>query len=259
MTAPTTTPTPLDLTGVRKVPLGRLTRVELRKMADTRAGLWLLIAVVLITAAILVIFFATASTDDRTFMNFMGITATPQGFLLPVLGILLVTSEWTQRTALVTFTLSPQRGKVILAKTLAALALGLAAITVAVVLALLATLVGGAADPWQGLGADAFAKFVLLQVSTILQGLAFGLLFLNSAIAIVVFFILPTAFSIVSSLWGALATARPWIDLGTSQAPLYMGQDLANDQWAQLATGSALWIVLPFVVGLARVLRSEVK
>jgi hypothetical protein len=235
---------PLDLTGVRKVPLGRLTCVELRKMADTRAGLWL---------------FATAATDERTFMNFMGITATPQGFLLPVLGILLVTSEWTQRTALVTFTLCPHRGKVILAKTLAALALGLATITVAVVLALLATLVGGAADPWQGLGADAFAKFVLLQVSTILQGLAFGLLFLNSAVAIVVFFILPTAFSIVSSLWGALATAQPWIDLGTSQAPLFMGQNLSNEQWAQLATGSALWIVVPFVVGLVRVLRGEVK
>jgi ABC-type transport system involved in multi-copper enzyme maturation permease subunit len=259
MSATVTDPTTLDLTEARQISLAGLTRVELRKMADTRAGRWLLIAIGLITAAIIVIFFFTASTNDRTFLNFVGITATPQGFLLPVLGILLVTSEWNQRTALVTFTLTPHRGRVLAAKTLAALALGLAAIVVAVAVAALATLVGGAADPWQGLDAVGIGKFVLLQVSTILQGLAFGLLFLNSAVAIVTFFILPTAFSVVSSLWSALAKAQPWIDLGTSQAPLFMGENLTNEQWGQLATGSVLWIVLPFVVGVVRVLRSEVK
>ena len=38
------------------------------------------------------------------------------GILLPVLGILLVTSEWSQRTAMVTFTLEPSRSRVIAAK-----------------------------------------------------------------------------------------------------------------------------------------------
>ena len=37
-----------------------------------------------------------------------------------MLGILLVTSEWTQRTALVSFTLTPVRGRVLVAKVLAA-------------------------------------------------------------------------------------------------------------------------------------------
>ena len=69
----------------------------------------------------------------------MGVTATPQGFLLPVLGILLVTSEWTQRTALVSFTLMPVRGRVLVAKVLAALIAGLAAIVLAMAVAALAT------------------------------------------------------------------------------------------------------------------------
>lgn len=263
MTAPVTDqvadPTTIDLSGSRPVSLLRLTRVELRKMADTRAGMWLLIAIVLITAAIITIFFFAAPTEEHTFLGFIGITATPQGFLLPVLGILLVTSEWNQRTALVTFALEPHRGRVLLAKTIAALLLGIAAIVVAIAVAALATLVSDAPDPWKGVDAAALGKFVLLQVSAILQGLAFGLVFLNSAVAIVTYFVLPTAFSVVSSIWSALADVQPWIDLGTAQTPLFMNIDITGEQWAQLGTTSALWILLPFVLGTLRVLRSEIK
>src|SRR3954471_17553826 len=102
--------TTLDISSTPRVPLSRLVRVELRKLVDTRASRWLLITIGVITALIILIVFLTAKTSDRTFINFMGATATPQGFLLPVLGILLVTQEWTQRTALVSFTLVPARG-----------------------------------------------------------------------------------------------------------------------------------------------------
>ena len=250
---------PLDISNTSKVPMTRLIRVELRKMADTRAGIWLLAAIVLITAAINLIFYLTADTSDRTFLNFMGITATPQGFLLPVLGILLVTSEWTQRTALVSFTLTPVRIKLLIAKVVAALLFGLAAIVAALAIASLATLIGGADNAWQAIGIDDIGKFALLQATGILQGLAFGLLFLNSAAAIVTYFVLPTAFSILSSLWGAMADVAPWIDLGTSQTPLFMGANLTGEQWAQIAVGTALWVVLPFLVGVVRVLRAELK
>jgi ABC-2 type transport system permease protein len=259
MSAVTTEPITLDVSGTPRIPLSRLTRVELRKLADTRASRWLLIAIAVITAAIIVIFFIAADKSERTFINFMGVTATPQGFLLPVLGILLVTSEWSQRTALVTFTLMPVRGRVLAAKVIAALIAGAAAIVLAIAIAALATVVGGAPDAWANIGADDFGKFGLLQVSGVLQGLAFGLLFLNSAAAIVTFFVLPTAFSIVASLWGALHDAAPWIDLGTAQQPLFGGQNLSAEEWWQVVTATLIWVVLPFVVGLVRVLRAEVK
>ena len=259
MTAIPAAPAILDVSGTPGIPLSRLVRVELRKLADTRASRWLLIAIAAITAVIIAIFFLTADTSDRTFLNFMGATATPQGFLLPVLGILLVTSEWSQRTALVTFTLMPVRGRVLLAKVLAALIAGLAAILLAIAVAAVATLLGGAPDAWARIGADDFAKFGLLQVSGVLQGLAFGLLFLSSAAAIVTFFVLPTAFTIVANLWGALRDAAPWVDLGTAQQPLFSGTDLTGEQWLQVTTATLIWVVLPFVVGMVRVLRAEVK
>lgn len=249
----------LDVSGTPGVPLSRLTRVELRKIADTRASRWLLAAIALVTIAIIAIFFLTADQSDRTFTNFMGVTATPQGFLLPVLGILLVTSEWGQRTALVTFTLVPVRGRVLLAKVLAALITGVAAILLAMGVAALATLVGGADNAWAHIGLDDLGKYGILQVSGVLQGLAFGLLFLNTAAAIVTYFVLPTAFTIVASLWSALKDAAPWVDLGTSQQPLFNALHMSSDEWWQLASSTAIWVVLPFVVGVVRVLRAEVK
>jgi ABC-type transport system involved in multi-copper enzyme maturation permease subunit len=259
MTAATIEPTTLDLAGTPRIPLHRLVQVELRKLADTRSGKWLLITIALITAAIIAIFFATADEGDRTFLNFIGITATPQGFLLPVMGILLVTSEWTQRTALVSFTLMPVRGRVLAAKVLAALIAGLAAILLAIGIASLATVLGGSEDAWANIGLDDFGKFALLQGTGVLQGLAFGLLFLNSAAAIVTYFVVPIAFSIVAELWGPLQDAAPWLDLGTSQQPLFMGENLSGEQWAQLGTGTVIWVLVPFVLGLIRVLRAEVK
>lgn len=249
----------LDVSGTKPVPFSRLTSVELRKMSDTRAGMWLLISIVLITLAIVTLFFFLGDEQERTFINFVGITATPQGFLLPVLGILLVTSEWGQRTTLTTFALEPSRSRVIAAKVAAALILGFAAIVLAVTIAALATVVGGAEDGFSNIGVDDMGKFALLQVSGILQGLAFGLIFLNSAAAIVCYFVLPIAFTIVANIWGALRDVAPWVDLGTSQQPLFGAVDVTGEQWAQVATSSAIWILLPCLLGLVRVVRAEVK
>jgi hypothetical protein len=257
--APASPLTTLDIDSTPRTPFLRLVKVELRKMADTRAGFWLLLALVLITAGIIVIFLLAAPDDEHTFVNFMGVTATPQGFLLPVLGILLVTSEWGQRTTLTTFALEPHRARVIGAKVVAALVFGLAAIVVAIAIAALATLLSGSEDAWANIGLDDVGKYALLQVSGILQGLAFGLIFLNSAAAIVLYFVLPTAFSIVASLWGTLRDIAGWVDLGTAQTPLYQGTNLSGEEWQQLGTASLIWIVLPFALGLVRVMRAEVK
>ena len=255
----TTFPSTLDITGTEPIPLGRLVRVELRKMVDTRAGMWLIVAIAAITVVAVVIFGLAAPEHNRTFSNFMGFTGTPQGFLLPVLGILLVTQEWGQRTAMVTFTLEPHRGRVLAAKVCAALLVGLAAIVLAIAVAALAALVFGGPGRFEDVHAIDFPKFGILQVAGIVQGLAFGLLFLNSAAAIVTFFVLPTAFSILANVWSLLADKAAWIDFGTAQNPLFEPGNLTGTQWAQLAVTGTLWVLLPFAVGLWRVLRAEVK
>jgi len=255
----TTTFADLDLSGTTRPPTFRLVKVELRKMVDTRAGMWLMITIAAVTLIATTIFGFAGHDQDRTFYNFMQFAGAPQGFLLPVLGILLVTQEWSQRTGMVTFTLEPHRARVLAAKVYAALLVGLAAFVIAVAVASLATLVFGGADPWRELGAVDFAKFGILQVTGILQGLAFGLLFLNSAFAIVLYFVLPTVFSILFNTVPALEDSAPWIDFGTAQGPLSEVGNLSGKEWAQLAVTAALWVIIPFLAGLWRVLRAEVK
>jgi hypothetical protein len=176
-----------------------------------------------------------------------------------VLGILLITQEWSQRTGMVTFTLEPHRGKVLWTKVAAAVVLGLAAVAVSMAVATLVTVVGGDTGAWDGVTVGVLLQFVLLEVIGVVGGLVFGLLLLNSAAAIVLSFALPIAFSIVTSLWKAVKDAQPWIDPGTAQTPLQNGDHLHSDQWAHLAVSSLIWVVLPFVVGVWRVLRAEVK
>lgn len=261
----------LDVSGTRPVPFVRQVGVELRKMVDTRAGLWLMVTIAVMTALFVVLLFIfgdNGETDQRTFFNFLGTTSTPQGFLLPVMGILLVTSEWTQRTVLVTFTLTPRRGFVIAAKTVAALAIGLVAMAVAMAFAAIAAVVADAPGAFDGFGATDIATFGLVQALGVLQGLAFGLLFLNSAVAIVVFFVVPIVFNVLVNLISWLRDAAPWIDLNTAQTP-FIGLDTQTGQpvdaaitggaWAHLATAVGIWIVLPIAIGMWRILRSEAK
>ena len=245
---------------IQRVPFSRLVRVELRKSYDTRAGFWLLTAIGVITAAAVVIFFFVGKTQDLTFDNFTAASGIPQSILLPVLGILLVTSEWTQRTGLVTFTLEPNRWRIAAAKLVAAVVLGLVAVLLAYAVAALANLAGMGLRDGSGswaFGVEGFADITLLQLLGILGGLAYGMVLLNSAAAIVLSFALPTVFAIVFQ-WEKIASAAPWIDQSTAQSPL-TDRPVTAEEWKHLIVNTIIWIVLPLAVGVWRLLRSEVK
>jgi ABC-2 type transport system permease protein len=93
-------------------------------------------------------------------------------------------------------------------------------------------------------------------------GFAFGTLFLNTAAAIVVYFVysfvLPGLFQLGAQLIDWFADIQPWIDFAAAQNPLIEGS-ISGEQWAQLAVSGFIWLVLPLAVGLWRVLRAEVK
>ncbi len=116
-------------------------------MTDTKAGLWLLIVIGAVTVIINAAFLIWGP-DDLTFNDFLQFSGMPQGILLPVLAVLLVTQEWGQRTGLVTFSLVPHRGRVLVAKLAAAIVFVLAAFAVAVLIATLLTPISGASDGW---------------------------------------------------------------------------------------------------------------
>jgi ABC-type transport system involved in multi-copper enzyme maturation permease subunit len=256
MSATTVDPT-LDLTGSKPIPVTRLLAVELRKMIDTRAGKWLLGIIVLLTAVVLVIFYFNAT--ERSFINSIQAAATPQGVLLPVLGIMLITQEWGQRTGMVTFTLEPHRAKVLGVKVGAAIVFGLIAVAFSFALAALTTVIANDPHAWAGVDLTTIVQYILLQLLDIIGGLVFGLLFLNTAAAIVTSFALPIGFSIVTSLWHAAHKVQGWLDPGTAQAPLQNGDHLTSHEWRDLAINALIWVVLPFVIGMWRVLRAELK
>ena len=98
---------------------------------------------------------------------------------------------------------------------------------------------------------------VLVQVLNVLAGVAFGLLLLSSPLAIVLYFALPTAFTVLVSTVAALDWVRDWLDLTTTTGPMYLGE-LDGQGWLQVGTSTALWLVAPLVAGWVRVQRSEI-
>lgn len=256
-TTPTTSPTApaAALIGRPGVPFARTLQAEVRKMVDTRAGRWMVIAMAAMTVLILASFVLWGPGEDATFANLLQVSTLPLAILLPVIGIMAATAEWTQRTGLVTFTLEPRRGRVVLAKALGALALGLVVLAVAFAAAAVATLAGDGA--WD-LDAAAGGGLTLALLIYVLQGVAFGLLFLNTPVAIVLVLVLPTAWSIVTQVFSSLADVGAWLDLDQVTRPLFAGE-MAGQDWAQLGTAVGLWVLLPLAVGTWRVLTREVK
>ena len=123
--------------------LPRLAAVELRKSADTRAGFWLLVVIALLAAAVVVLQLVFGTDDEAHLAPLFRSTVEIMALILPVLGILLVTSEWSQRTGLTTFALVPQRERVIAAKVAGAAILTLAALAAGLVIAAIGNAVAG--------------------------------------------------------------------------------------------------------------------
>ena len=247
---------------VTAVPFSRLLRVELRKLVDTRAGFWLLASIGAITAVVVVVFLLAADPDQLTFINFVGATATPQSLLLPVLGILAVTAEWSQRTGLVTFTLEPNRARTAVAKLAAVVLIGVLAVVAALGVAALGNAAGmlfmDGAGTWN-MGPANVRDFFLLQLIGLVQGFAIGMLLMNTAAAIVLYYVLPIAWSVLFTMVAALEGVAPWLDLNTAIAPAFEQETFRGDDWLHIAVAGTIWVLIPFALGMVRLLRREVK
>jgi ABC-2 type transport system permease protein len=245
--------------GERKVPMLRLVAVELRKLADTRAGLWLLIVIGLASVATGAILLLAGPPEEQTFAGFFGFAQLPAGVLLPVLGILSMTGEWTQRTALTSFALVPQRGRVFAAKLIAAVVIAVLAAAATFAFAAAGNLVALAGDgdgSWT-IGWWLVLQCLALQVLFVLMGSAFGALLMNTPLSIVAFFALPMVWTILGETIRSLRTAASWLDINTTTTPLTEAA-LTGGQWARLGVSCAVWILVPLIAGAARVLKREV-
>ena len=237
--------------------LGRLVAVELRKMVNTRAGLWLQITMVALTAAVVIARRVFGEGGDHTFAGVLDVGLQPAAVLLPIIGILLVTSEWSQRTGMITFALVPVRSRVLGAKLIASIVLSLATLVMSVAVVAAGVLVAppGVNETWSD-AATLIGQSAVFLTTGMVVGVAFGAVLLASAPGIVALFALPIAWTAAASL-SFLAGAAPWLDTRLALAPLHH-EVLSATQWAHAGTALAVWMLLPLLIGIWRITRQEV-
>ncbi len=250
----------------RPIPLTRLVMVELRKMFTTRSGFWLLVSIAvlsLIATASVVVF---APDSDVTYESFARASGFPMSVILPMMAILAVTSEWSQRSGLTTFTLVPNRRRVIDAKAIATLLVGLGSVAIAFAAGAVGNVAGSAlagVDTVWNVSASMALQVTLGNLVGMAVGFALGVVLRNSPAAIVSYFVVSL---VMPGILGLLAQVRswfedlqPWIDWNETQVALFEGATNTVREWAMLGSTTMIWIVAPVVVGMLFLRRSEVR
>ena len=250
----------------RPIPTTRLVKVELRKMFNTRSGFWMLISIgvlsVIATGAV-IIFAPDSAVTYESFATAIGL---PMSVILPMIAILAVTSEWSQRSGLTTFTLVPSRGRVIGAKAIATLLVGLGSMAVAFAVGALGNVAGSAlagVDTVWDISLSMAPQMVLGDLVGMAIGFTLGVVLRNSAAAIVgyfvVSFVMPGILVLLAQVRSWFEDLQPWIDWNETQVVLFDGATNTGKEWAMLGSTTMIWIVIPLVVGLLSLRRSEVK
>jgi ABC-2 type transport system permease protein len=267
----------LDTSQTARIPFSRLVAVEWRKMHDTRGGFWLLLitgALILLAMGLTLLVMGLEDISASAWDLTANVMIIPVSLLVPVFSVLIVTSEWGQRSALVTFALEPHRMRVLLAKLVTVSLLGLATIAVAVAVAMVTAAVGAAMTGnemvW-GFETRPFLVLVLQQVCYFLMGFGFGMFILSTPGAITTYYLvallLPVmVYSILFFTFGWAQDLIPWIDMGYATTPIIVGTDPVGEpvdvaalDYLRFGFTAVLWVVIPLVAGFWRVLRAEVK
>ena len=238
--------------------MARLVWVELRKSLDTRASRWLVAALALLIVAAAIYSVADGPNDGPVAaVRFFSTPWVVVRMLLPVLGVLSMTSEWSQRTALTTFALVPRRGRVLAAKLGAAIGTAVATVLLTV---LVATIVAAVAGPitgqpvqWHGFVRH-IAGALVGGVCFIGLGAGLGVLLQQTASALVAYFIAPTLVTVVGT---ALVDQGVYWIAPTVAIGRVDDLDLSGVV-APTVVALVLWILVPLTVGSVRWLRREV-
>ena len=198
-------------------------------MFDTRSGFWLIasiaISAVLATGGVIL----WAPDDELTYSTFATAIRFPVVVILPLIAILAVTSEWSQRTGLTTFTLVPHRGRIIAAKAISSVVIAVAAMVLTFAVGalgnLLSAAVTGTTLVWD-VTVTQCLYYVLGMVLSMLIGFMLGVLIRSSTGAIVAYFVLtfvlPMIFGLLADSQQWFHDLQPWIDIQFAQSGLFI-------------------------------------
>lgn len=238
-----------------------LTKVELRKMTDTRSGRWVLAVIALSMVGMVCLLVFAGDKGDRVVPELFLASQLGLSVLLPVIGILSVTAEWSQRSGLSTFALVPKRHRVVLAKFSAGVILAFAGIALSAVVTWGGHALAIATDNNDGgwaIPVDLTATRLLDCVIAVATGIAFGMLLSSPMLSVLAFYAVPIVLGILGGTVSALEGTLQWVNPGEALAPLSERGDISPTEWARALTNTAGFGVLLFAAGLYRTNRREV-
>ena len=233
--------------------LARLIRIECRKMVDTRAGMWLLIVTFLAAVGGMLAQSLGASAADGEAVDVFFTASQIVSVLLPVIGILLVTSEWSQRTGLITFTLVPARNRIVVAKFVAALLVSVVATVICLVLGLLGGSVFGSGTEISA--AEIGRGFLFLGISVSI-GVALGFALQNSPLGIVILFVGPILVGAVGAISHSINDVTKWLD--QSGLVTLVEPNRLDVEWGEVGTTFLFWVVAILAFGVLRLRRGDI-
>ena len=156
----------------------------------------------------------------------------PMTVILPIIAILSVTSEWSQRTGLTTFTLVPHRGRVIagqgdrLGRRRRRLDAARRSRSAPSATSSGSAIAGVDTDVGHH-GRPTLLNIVLANVLGLLVGFMLGVLIRSSAGAIVAYFVysfvLPTLSGLLAASQDWFRDLQPWVDFNFAQSALFNG------------------------------------
>ena len=194
-----------------------------------------------------------APDDQLTYSTFATAIRFPVVVILPLIAILSVTSEWSQRTGLTTFTLVPHRSRIITAKAVSSVLIAVAAMVLTFAVGalgnLLSAAVTGTTLVWD-VTLTQCLYYVLGMILSLLIGFMLGVLIRSSTGAIVAYFVLtfvlPTIFGLLAESQQWFHDLQPWVDIQFAQSGLFVfDQALTGEQWANIAVTGLSWLLIP--------------
>lgn len=242
------------------------TATEWHKLTRSPWARWAVPAMVAVAVAAAGVQVALVAADGGvlTWWGSVQVTSVALGLLQPLLIIPAVAGARGQRLHLLTFTLEPDRRKVVAGIVLAVALLGLLTSLLCILLSAAACLTssllaGAPVNP--GVGVEqvlgVIAQFVLFALLAAGLSLAVQDVFATLVAYYTVVVGVPLLIYAPLSRWTTASDeALPWIDLGLATRPLLKGSMTAADG-APLGTAALIWVVIPLAVGAARVVRED--
>ncbi|MEZ5260805.1 MAG: hypothetical protein R2755_03305 [Acidimicrobiales bacterium] len=237
------------------ISFAQLVRAEWAKATDTRAARWLLALSALTTMGMMLVPVIVPTTFDQTYASYLAVASIGQVILLPVVAMLLLTGEWSQRSIMATFTQEPRRMRVVTAKLATAMMLGGGAAVFggAVTAAGLGLAAASGRELEANLSIGAIAGYVLYVLLNVLGGVAFGALVQSSAAAIAAYFTVNPAVALLAT---ASTPVADWVDTAT------IWNWVLHNDWdghaLQISVSVLLWVALPLAAGTYRTVRRDV-